>query len=90
MLVQLPTDPCAGGVDASHQGRTHRAARKVPATHLEGPEGTYPELHTIWHVAPEASIPLQLPTTPFEGRATADVLHLQLLFPAHTATSARV
>ena len=37
-LVQLPTTPLVGAVDASHEEAEHVAAVKVPALHEETPE----------------------------------------------------
>ena len=44
-LVQLPTAPFVGAVDASHGFAEHVAAVNVPKEHELVPDTVYPELH---------------------------------------------
>ena len=66
-LVQLPTPPFVGGVDASQGSAEHVAAVSDPALHEDVPDTVYPESHVGWHVDPLASESVQLPTPPFVG-----------------------
>jgi len=69
--VQSPTSPFAGGVDASQGSPTHVARVNAPAAHVEGPDAAYPESHVGWHVDPDASESVQVPTAPFAGGSDA-------------------
>ena len=70
-LVQLPTAPFVGAVDASHGFAEHVAAVRVPALHDDVPDTVYPELHVGWHVDPLARELVQSPAPPFVGAADA-------------------
>lgn len=52
-------------------GLRHVAAAKTPAVHLVTPVTKKPLLQVGWHVEPEVSIEVQLPTLPFVGGADA-------------------
>ena len=70
-LVQSPTAPFVGAVDASHGFAEHVAAVRVPALQDDVPDTVYPELHVGWHVDPLARELVQLPTAPFVGAVDA-------------------
>ena len=72
-LVQSPTAPFVGAVDASHGFAEHVAAVSVPALQDDVPDTVYPELHVGWHVDPLARELVQSPAAPFAG--AADALH---------------
>ena len=72
-LVQSPTPPFEGAVDASHGFAEHVAAVNVPSEHELVPETVYPESHVGWQVDPLAREPVQSPTPPFVG--VEDALH---------------
>ena len=61
----------------------------APPSHELGPDTAYPLLHVGWHVEPDASELVQLPTPPFAGAAEAShvgsVTHVAAVstFPAH-------
>ena len=70
-LVQSPTAPFVGAVDASHGFAEHVAAVSVPALQDDVPDTVYPELHVGWHVEPLARELVQSPAAPFAGAADA-------------------
>ena len=70
-LVQSPTPPFVGDVDASHGLAMHVAAVRVPALQDDVPDTVYPELHVGWHVDPLARELVQSPAPPFVGAADA-------------------
>ena len=70
-LVQSPTPPFVGAVDASHGFAEHVAAVNVPKEQELVPDTVYPELHVGWHVEPLARELVQSPGPPFVGAADA-------------------
>ena len=91
VLVQSPTPPFVGGVDASHGFGEHVAAVKVPALHELVPDTVYPELHVGWHVDPCRSADEQSPTPPFRGGVDASQLESQVVSaPAGSSPAAFV
>ena len=70
-LVQSPTPPLVGAVDASHAFAEHVAAVKVPALHELVPDTVYPLLHVGWHVDPDANEFVHDPTPPLVGAVDA-------------------
>jgi hypothetical protein len=70
-LVQSPTPPFVGAVDASHGFAEQVAAVSVPALHEDVPDTVYPGLHVGWHVDPLANELVQSPISPFKGTVEA-------------------
>ena len=70
-LVQSPTPPFVGAVDASHGFAEQVAAVSVPALHEDVPDTEYPGLHVGWHVDPLANELVQSPISPFKGAIEA-------------------
>ena len=71
VLVQSPTAPFVGAVDASHGFAEHVAALRVPNEHELVPETVYSASHVGWHVDQLARELVQSPTAPFVGAADA-------------------
>jgi hypothetical protein len=72
VLVQVPTAPLVGAVDASHVLGSQVAAISLPAAvHEDVPETVYPALHAGLQVLPDASVLVQVPAAPLAGAAAA-------------------
>lgn len=56
---------------STSESLTHVAALSTPKLHLVAPDTVYPALHNGWHVEPEATLDVHVPTTPFVGAADA-------------------
>mmetsp|Transcript_7092 Transcript_7092/g.31080 ORF Transcript_7092/g.31080 Transcript_7092/m.31080 type:complete len:124 (-) Transcript_7092:101-472(-) len=71
-LVQSPTPPFIGAVDASHGFAAHVvSAISVPALQDVVPDAVYPASHVGWHVDPLARELVQSPASPIAGATDA-------------------
>ena len=71
-LVQVPTAPLVGAVDASHEGTGVQVALvSTRFKHDEAPETAYPESHVGVQLDPLASVSVQVPAAPLTGGTAA-------------------